>query len=53
MFAQEPPAADHPLLRMENVTSTPHIGGVFNGMLILSLQKSIDTLLAYLQEEGT
>ena len=53
VFAQEPPAADHPLLRMENVTSTPHIGGVFNGMLILSLQKSIDTLLAYLQEEGT
>ena len=53
VFAQEPPAADHPLLQMDNVTATPHIGGVFNGMLILSLQKSIDTLLAYLQEEGT
>lgn len=50
VFAKEPPAENNPLLHMDNVTSTPHIGGVFNGMLILSLDMIVKTLKQYLEE---
>jgi phosphoglycerate dehydrogenase-like enzyme len=33
VFAQEPPAADNPLLRMPGFLCTPHVGGSTNGAL--------------------
>lgn len=51
VFAEEPPTENNPLIHMDNVTATPHIGGVFNGMLTLSLDMIIKTLKQYLEEE--
>ncbi len=51
VFATEPPSEDCPLLHMDNVTSTPHIGGVFNGMLVLSLKLTVDILKDYLNSQ--
>lgn len=49
VFATEPPSDDCPLIHMDNVTSTPHIGGVFNGMLVLSLKLTVGILKEYLE----
>lgn len=49
VFTEEPPSDSCPLLHMDNVTSTPHIGGVFNGMLVLSLKLTVGILKEYLK----
>ena len=49
VFAEEPPSDSCPLIHMDNVTSTPHIGGVFNGMLVLSLKLTVGILKEYLK----
>ena len=51
VFAHEPPSDDNPLLHMDYVTSTLHIGGVFNGMLQLSLSIIVDSLCKFLKEQ--
>ena len=50
VFAEEPPADTNPLIHMDNVTFTPHIGGVFNGMLTLSLDMIVKTMNKHLEE---
>lgn len=52
VFAEEPPSENCPLIHMDNVTATPHIGGVFNGMLTLSFSMMAKTLKTYLEETG-
>jgi len=52
VFSVEPPDENNPLIHMDNVTSTPHIGGVFNGMLVLSFCMALDRLNEFLCQQG-
>ncbi len=51
VFAQEPPDPENPLFRMDNVTATSHIGGVFNGMLQLSCSIIVNSLREFLENQ--
>lgn len=44
VYAQEPLPENSPLLGLENVVLTPHIGGAFPGMMQLSLSMIVNTL---------
>ena len=51
VFSKEPIEEGHPFLTMDNVTATPHCGGVFYGMFELSVSMMIDILTKYLRGE--
>jgi phosphoglycerate dehydrogenase-like enzyme len=46
VLEEEPPAADNPLLRMDNVVLTPHVGGFAAGGWELKWNLSVETVLA-------
>ncbi|MFA7585968.1 MAG: hydroxyacid dehydrogenase [Novosphingobium sp.] len=49
VFAQEPPAADHPLVGLPNVVLSPHVAGVTEASMkgmALAVAEVIDTVLA-------
>ena len=49
VYSEEPLDLESPLLQMDNVTLTPHMGGAFPGVIQLSLGLIIDTLKQYLE----
>ena len=48
VFSEEPLSKESPLLQMNNVTLTPHMGGDFPGMIQLSLGMIVSSLREYL-----
>ena len=46
VLEQEPPAADNPLLRLENIVITPHIGGCSDEVQEASWRLSFETAIA-------
>lgn len=50
VYAEEPLPKNSPLLRLENVILTPHIGGVFPGMIALSLSMITNELAVFLKK---
>lgn len=51
VFAQEPVAANHPLLQLPNVVIAPHIGSATLGTRSAMAQLAVDNLLAALRGE--
>lgn len=51
VYTEEPLDLDSPLLQMDNVTLTPHMGGAFPGVIQLSLGLIVDTLKQYLSAQ--
>lgn len=51
VFAQEPVAANHPLLQLPNVVVAPHIGSATLGSRTAMAQLAVDNLLAALRGE--
>jgi D-3-phosphoglycerate dehydrogenase / 2-oxoglutarate reductase len=50
VFSQEPVDPNHPLLRLDNVILTPHIGWKTDNMFHQFLSTSIDNILSYIIE---
>lgn len=50
VYSHEPVEEGHPFLTMDNVSATPHCGGVFYGMFELSFSMIIRVLERYLEE---
>ncbi|ETX12895.1 hypothetical protein OCH239_15480 [Roseivivax halodurans JCM 10272] len=48
VFAEEPPAADNPLLACPNLLATPHLGGATNGALLRVGRSIVDQVIAQL-----
>lgn len=52
VYLKEPVDINHPILTMDNVSATPHCGGVFYGMFELSVSLIVDMLAEYLKEKS-
>lgn len=48
VYESEPPGADHPLTRMDNVVLTPHIGGDTRDTMIKAIETVVTNLLEWL-----
>jgi D-3-phosphoglycerate dehydrogenase len=46
VLAHEPPAAEHPLLQMDNVVITPHVAGHYAAGIEVRWRLSVETVLA-------
>lgn len=53
VFSAEPLPQDSPLLSMDNVVLTPHVGAVFSGMIPLSMSMLQKKLAAFWAAEGS
>ncbi len=52
VFAAEPPAADNPLFKLDNVILTPHVGGVSDSSLVNMGMESVKNVLSVLKGES-
>src|SRR5690606_10911464 len=51
VFAQEPLATDHPLLALENVVVSPHVGSATHETRTRMTDLAVDNLLAFFHGE--